>query len=196
MTKAEILDSLIYELKKLDYQNHPAMVESIVSDVYNQLLGQMSQDELDMFEFYAKTYNDQAVTLDTDSNRYYTTLPVAIVNLHRRQGGVLGINSTEGTGHKFFPTSEQEIRMTDNIEAGILGRFYGYFVDHGRIWYDGMTVAIAAAGVRLTLAPQFRDFASTDEINLPTGMDYSLKQLVIDRISNQQVIDLQIEEKD
>jgi hypothetical protein len=195
MTKQQLIDEISYILKKRDYQNHPAIIETVINGVYNQLISELSPMDLQRFEFYSKSY-EANVSLDSSSQRYYADLPVPVVNLNRSQGGVLGVNAKDGTGHRYYPTTEREQRYTENLESGLYDRYSGYYVNRNRVWFTNMNAERASAGVRLNLAPQFRSFSATDEVPLPAGRDYELKQLVIDMITNQQIIDLQIDEKE
>jgi hypothetical protein len=196
VTKQNIIDSVIYELKKLDYVNHPAIVEDVLNDVYNQLMADMSPASLKNFEFYTKNY-EATIVADATSGRYYSTLPVSIVNLQKPQMGVIAINSKDGTGFRFYPTTELELRLTENLESGLYDRYYGWYLNRDKIWYSHkMTSVLATAGVRLSLAVQFKDFAATDVVPLPKGRNYDMKQLAIDYLRQTQIFDLQLEDKD
>jgi hypothetical protein len=190
MTKKEIIDFCRYELKKMDFANHPMIVEGALNAVYNQILADLPARDLDYFEFHTKDY-EVAVTLDATSNRYYSTLPAAIVQLKVPQRGVVAINSKQGTGFRFYPTTEKEVRQTANLESGLYDRYFGFYVHDGKVFYTNYTDELAAAGVRMSLAVQFMDFASTDEVPLPGGRDYDIAQLVIDFIRQTSVIEMQ-----
>jgi len=196
MTKKEHIDQIAYELKKLNYQNHPAIIEAVINDVYNQIIRDLSPAEIKDFEYYTKNY-EVAISKDTGvSERYYSTLPVAVIDLPRPSKGVIAINSTDGTAFRYYPVTERESRLTENLESGLYDRYWGYYINRDTVWYVRMTSTLAAGGVRMLLAPQFREFATSDEVPLPRGRDYDIKQLVIDRITNNQILDLEIEKND
>ena len=197
MTKEQHLAELKYTLKKLDYANHPAIIEAAFNDVYNQIIADLPPAQLKDFEYITKNY-EVAIAKDTGvSDRYYSELPVSIISLPRPTKGVIAINSTDGTAFRYYPITERESRLTSNLESGLYDRYWGYYLQGlDKVFYTRMTATLASAGVRMLLAPQFRDFASTDEVPLPDNRDYSIKQLVIDYIRQTQVLDLQIEKND
>jgi hypothetical protein len=191
MVKSEVIDQIKYQLKKLNYANHPVIIEAVLNDVYNQIMFDTSPRKLQYFEFYTKDY-EVTVSLDSGSNRYYSTLPATIVQLQIPQQGVVSINSKKGTGFRIYPTSEREVRYTANLESGLYDRYYGFYVHRDKVWYVNYDAELAAAGVRMALAVQFRDFAATDEVPIPGGRNYDLKQLAVDYIRQTQILDLQI----
>jgi len=46
VTKQNVIDSVKYELKMLDFANHPAIIEDVLNDVYNQIIGDLKPSEL------------------------------------------------------------------------------------------------------------------------------------------------------
>lgn len=189
-TKQNIIDSLKYALKKHDYNNHPAIIEDVLNDIYNQIIADAPKEHIDKFEFHTKNY-EVAVSLNAASSRYYSTLPVAIINTRRPQHGVISINAKKATGFRYYPTTEREVRLSENLESGLYDRYYGYYLNRDTVWYTGMTADLATAGVRMLLAPQFKDFAATDEVPLPDGANYNMKQLAYDYITQTSIMDLQ-----
>ena len=192
MTKANIIDSIYYMLrKKHDEVNHKAIIESVCNDVYNQLMYDTPAKDLKTFEFYTRT-SEVAVALDADSQRYYSALPYGLVTLKNPINAIVAINSTEGLGHRFYPTTQKDIKNFDGLESDQVVTIYGYYLEGQRVYYKDYTSDLVAAGVRMSLAVQFNEFAATTEIPLPSGRDYEFKQLILDYIKQNNIIDLQI----
>lgn len=191
MQKRHHIDQIKYALKKHDYANHPAIIEAVLNDVYNQILYDTPVKDMTGFEFYTKTY-EVTVSKDSASDRYYSTLPAAIVTLRNPNDAIVSINSKKGTGFRFFPTTENEQQIYDGLEANLVYLRYGYYVQNNKVWYTNYDNELASAGVRMALAVEFREFASTDEVPLPAGRSYDIKQLALDYIRQNNLIDIQI----
>ena len=192
MLKQEIIDEIDYILKKHDFSSHKAIIEAVANDVYNQLIYDTPPKDLDFFEFITKDV-ELAVTQDVNSERYYSSLDgYDIVQLKNPQQGVVAINSKKGTGFRLYPTTEKEVRLSSGLESGQVDIYYGYYVHRDKIWYVNYNATIAAAGVRASLALQFKDFALTDEVPLPSGRNYDFVNLVVDFIRQTTFTDLNV----
>lgn len=191
MTKRNLIDEVAYILEKHDSQNHKAIIETVLNGIYNQIMGEIPESDLRQFEFYTKDFQ---VSISQDSHeRYYSDLPAQVVQLKKPQQGVVSINTIRGTGFLFVPTTERRIRLMDGFEAdSIEGTHVFYYLKRNRVYYHKMSEFRAESDVRMSLAVQFRDFDEDDEVPLPSGRDYDIKQLAIDAIRQSSIIDLQI----
>jgi hypothetical protein len=193
--KKRVIDSVRTLLQEHSHNDHPAYVEDAVNHVYSQMLTEIFQHPHNQFEVYTKNY-EVSISQDGDSERYYSDLPVAVVNLPRKGGGVISIQSEAGTGFRYYPVSEQEWRLTANNESVLYNRYWGWYLNRGRVWYTRMTALLAAAGVRMSLATQFKDFSTTDEVPLPAGKNYDLVQRTYDFIIQKKLLDDETDKQD
>ena len=192
MTKKNHIDEIFYHLRRNDNMNHKAIIEAALNNVYNQIIYDTPTKYLENFEFYTK---DFSVAIAQDAyDRYYSTLPASIVKLKEPQNGVLAINTLKGTGYKFYPTTEKELRQTEGFESRLIdGENIGYYVKRDTVYYDNMDSDTANYNVRMSLAVDFMGFDDDDEVPLPAGRDYDLKALVKDYILNSSITDLQLQ---
>ena len=194
-TKNRVISSVRTMLQEQGHNDHPALVEDAINHVYSQLLIQIPQSPHNQYEIYTKNYK-ASIALDSDSNRYYVNLPVAVVNLPRKGGGVVSVQSEDGKGFRYYPVSEQEWRLTANIESGLYNRYYGYYVNRNKILFTRDMSSYLGVEVRLSLVTQFKDFEATDEVLIPGGQNYDLAQLSYDYITQKSLLDLQIDKED
>lgn len=193
MTQKEHVDEVFYLLKKHDDLNHKAIIRDVLSDIYDQIMSDTPTRELQDFEFHTKEF-EVTVLKDTGySERYYSLLPASIVNLKQPQQGVVSVNLQTGVGFSFWPTTEREVRIYEGLESQLINTAYSYYVKRDRVYYTNFDDEAQAAGVRMALAIQFRDFEPTDEVPLPGGRAYDMKQLAIDYIKQNNILDLQIQ---
>ena len=182
MTKKEIMDFCEEVIN--DDQVHPRVIEYAIERVYEQNIGMLLKKN---FRYWTKRYTSQTVTLDATENRYYTTLPASIVQIPNVTNGVLSINTQQGTGLNFYQTTEENIEYLNNTIGDSINQKIGYFVQRDKVWYHNITAIQATAGVKLILAINFSDFAATDEVPLPSGIN--LIQMAIDFIKQKPVDD-------
>ena len=149
-------------------QIHPETIKYAIERVYEQNIGVLLKKN---FRYWTKRYTGQTVTLDATENRYYTTLPASIVQIPNVTNGVLSVNIQQGTDMNFYQTTEENIEYLNGSIGDNINEKIGYFVQRDKIWYHNITAIQAAAGVKLILAINFSDFAATDEVPLPSGID-------------------------
>lgn len=193
MTQQQFVDYIKWMLAPVDKTNryHKEYIKYGCGLVYAQQLASYPNYTSGEMETYAKLYTGQTVTLDSTTNRYYTTLPAAIVSIPKVTSGVLNINTQQGGDLDFVPTTEQEVFFADGSAAHTIDTTIGYWLQNTKIWYnDGMTAAIAAAGVRMLVLPRFEAFDSTDTINIPGASDMDFIAKVVSILAPTAPVDL------
>lgn len=150
---------------------------------WNQILYDTFSKNLTYLDFYSKDYQSETVSQDAITGQYYVDLPVAIVQLPDRSEGVRAVKGgnqdfdvPQGTGVKFVPISEQEMRYKDNIDVGLSeSSIIGYTVRYDSIWFDrSMDATQAAKKVHLELVVPFDIYTGTENIPVPSGKDEQL----------------------
>ena len=182
-TKQQIIDTVYNDLRRVKpHANYPRpLVEHNIAKAWNQILYDAFRKDLSFFGFYAKLYEAIAVTLDASTGVYVSTLPVAIVQLPDKSAGVRRVSPATTTGLKFAPLSEDLMELKDNLEVGrVASSTIGYVVRYDRVEYDSnMTVAIAAAGVKMSLVVPFDVYGRTENLPIPSGKDKDLVALAL-----------------
>ena len=153
-TKQQVIDTFFRRMKKArpELELHRKDVEYNMARAWNQILHDTFSKNLSYLDFYAKDYEGEAITPNTETNQYYVTLPAAIVQLPDRSEGVRTVRQGDqnfatpaGTGVKFVPISERDMRYKDNIDVGLAeSTVIGYTVRYDSIWFDkNMTSTLA-----------------------------------------------------
>lgn len=197
MTREEYTDTIrnIIDPSGRNPRFRPQQIEAVIEMVYNEYCMSLTPDQYDNADFLTKEYTAQTVTLDSTTNRYYTTLPAPVVPLKIPSEAVRHINTNQGTDLDFVPCTETIWELKDGLFSHDIDTTIGYVVRYNRVWYsDTMTAAIASAGVRMVLAVPFTSFSYSEEINLPVG-GVALMQSVIQILSGTQPMDLKNDNK-
>ena len=189
-TKQNLIDTFYQQLRK-SYPNqkpHRLLVEQNMARAWNQILHDAFRKDLTFLDFYAKTYKSQTVSQEATTKQYYTTLPVAIVQLPDKSEGVRSVEPADqsyatpsGTGVDFIPMSDTMMKLKTNTDVGLSeSSVIGYAVRYDQILFDAnMTAALAAAKVHLKLVVPFDVYGATEEIPIPSGKDEQLYMLTM-----------------
>ncbi len=184
-SKQQIIDTFFRRLKKArpELELHRKDIEYNMARAWNQILHDTFKSDLTFLDFYSKDYTNETVSQDATSKQYYVELPVAIVQLPDKSEGVRSVEAYTqnfatpvGTGVKFVPISDTQMKLKDNIDVGLAeSSVIGYAVRYDKIMFDRqMTVALAAAKVNLKLVVPFNVYTSTENIPIPAGKDEAL----------------------
>ena len=187
-TKQQLIDTYFQQIRKThpELELHRVLVEQNMARAWNQILHDTFSKNLTYLDFYSKDYQTQTVAQDATTGQYYVDLPAAIVQLPDRSEGVRAVKTgnqdfdvPQGTGVKFVPISEQEMRFKDNIDVGLSeSSVIGYTVRYDSIWFDrSMDATQAAKKVHLELVVPFDIYTGTENIPVPSGKDEQLYML-------------------
>jgi len=182
-TKQQIIDTVYQDLRRAKpHMRYPRMlVEHNIAKAWNQILYDAFRKDLSFLGFYAKLYEGIAVTLDASQNVYISNLPVAIVQLPDKSAGVRRISPPTTSGLVFAPISEDLMELKTNLEVGLVeNNTIGYVVRYDRVEYDSsMTVAIAAANVKMSLVVPFDVYTRNENLPIPSGKDKDLVAIAL-----------------
>jgi hypothetical protein len=184
-TKQQLIDTYYQQMRRThpDLMLHRKLIEQNMARAWNQILHDAFSKQLSYLDFYAKDYQSETVNLDAVTKQYYTTLPVAIVQLPDKSEGVRTVKPGDqsfltptGTGVKFVPISEQDMRYKTNLDVGLSeNSLIGYTVRYDTIWYDSnMDATQAAKKVHLELVVPFDIYTGTETVPVPSGKDEQL----------------------
>lgn len=207
MQKIQYIDE-IYNLVKPTSENlTKQMVEVAINAAYNQIAAdsfnsftsRKAYRDITSFDLCKKRFNSVAVTYDTTNAVYYSNYPVALVpNINLDQV----VNTVQGQGTRFYPITEADILVTENLNCNKLDTYISYLPKRERVEYynmesldeddidNGDTPTPRIPTVRLELAIEFKSFESTDIVYMPNGRDYEVKQLAIDFLKQNPIMEI------
>ena len=200
MTKQEHIDS-VYELLGEAFREkiEPQVVEASLNAAYNQICLELSTSGNKSFDLCRKRFTGVAVTWDSDADVYYSTYPAAIVP---KLNVEMIVELVRGSDLYFYPSSEKTRRLVSGSQSDELNTGIPTILKRERIEYrnmeslsddeidGGSTPTPKVATVRMDLAIEFRDFATTDEVYMPDGRDYQVYQLALDMLRNEPIMDV------
>lgn len=189
-TKQQLIDTYYQQMRRThpDKEFHRVLIEQNMARAWNQILHDTFSKNLTLLDFYAKTYTSQTVSLDATTSQYYVDLPVAIVQLPDLSEGVRSVVPGDqsfatpvGTGVKFVPISEDDMRYKDNLDVGLAeNTVIGYNIRYDAIFFDrNMTAVQAAKNVHLELVVPFDGYTGTEKVPVPSGKDEQLYLLTL-----------------
>lgn len=173
MTKQEIRSLIKNLLPKIDKDNkyHDRVVDAACETVLNSMIGDYFNKESQNVDQFTKRYGDDtplAVSHDTTTDIYYTTLPVGFVPLSDKASGIRRVFTVQSGGVMFYPMDAREFDLAkSNSYFYLLNDRIGYVVYPTKIEYFSMDDDIESAGVRMNIVTRFRDLLDTDVVGIP-----------------------------
>lgn len=177
MIKSEIRSSVLNALQRWDKTSkyHSRVLDAKCEEVLNTMYGEVFRMSPHSLQRLCRGYGYTtalAVSTESSTGIYYTTLPVNIVYLPDRSSGCRRVASATQTGIKFYPMDQRE---WDLVMGGSYVNYVkdkvGYIVTPTRVEYYGMTGAILTSGVRMDLLPVYSSYADTDVVLVPEHVD-------------------------
>ena len=200
MTKQQYIDSIHEQLgPALRDEIEKQLVEVVLNDAYNQIVYDLIRSGIYDFDICRKRFPTVAVTHDDTSDVYYSTWPAAIVPYIN---GEMIVNTVQGSGIRLAPMDEQDVLLTEDLPVNGVDTTVYTIIKRERLEYynmeslsqdeidAGSTPTPLYANVRMDLAIQFKEFDSTDQVYMPMGRDYEVKQLALDMLRKEQIIEL------
>lgn len=182
MTKKSLIELLQKRLGPVDGK-HYQVVEGYATLAWQQILYDTFRKDINGLDFYAKEFNGAtrvACTLDTNRNRYYSTLPCPIVQLPDKSAGVRTISTAEGDSLEFCPITERVSKLKSYQTSNLLDGMVYFQVRYDQVWYDeNMPALIADYGVRMVLVPTFDYYSESEEIPIPSGQSQVFVEMVV-----------------
>jgi len=193
MTRQEYIDYIRLSLAPIDKTGryHAEMVRVACDIVYSTKMTMISDDLVGDMDLFSKEFLAQDVTLDAGRGLYYADLPAAIIPIPGVTSGIRSINTNQGMGLDFVPTTEREMYYIDGTVTQLVDTTIGYWLQGQKVWFDtSMTAAIASAGIRMILIPRFSEFDKDDVINIPGATDREFVAEVLQLIAPSAPVDL------
>lgn len=180
MTKIEFIELIKHRLEgearaKNLGKFHPTVISHMIGKAYNSLVVEAYARNMTDFDPYTKTYTGVAIALDVTTGVYYSTLPAAIVQLQRSGSGVMRIIDTDSS-LEFVPINNGELQAIPDLELNLIDDVVGYVYKNHRVEYLGLS---ATDTVNMELVIPFEDYDETDIVQLPTGSDQRIVEMVV-----------------
>lgn len=184
MIRKAMIELIQHRLKRLDKtgQYHDRFIEGACDLIWQSIAyNHYEVNGADPY-LYSKKYEDVAVSQDADG-RYYTDIPVEIINLPRTNSGILRIDKDISRDFEFVPTTDRNFTFMFSQEVYRVGTKIYWYNSKDRIIYgDSMTSTIAARGVDLTLCIPFSRFGLDETLPIPADQGAQFMASVIEMI--------------
>mgnify|MGYP001013040274 CR=1 FL=1 len=200
MTKQEYIDFVHEELGEALRKNiEKQSVEAAINTAYNQIVFDLVRGGVRNFDLCRKRFTSIAVTYDSNADVYYSDWPAAIVP---HINGEMIVSTVQGSGIRFAPMSEQDVLLTTGLLVDLIDTTIYTIIKRERIEYynmeslsqdeidTGSSPTPKISTVRMDLAIEFREFATTDEVYMPMGRDYEVLELALDFLRKEPIIDI------
>jgi hypothetical protein len=188
MLKQEIRSLIRNSLPRIDKTArwHDQVINAAIEKVISQMYEDVWRLSPLNLQRYVKQYGyttPVAVTLETDTNIYYSTLPESIIPFQDKASGVRRISTVVQGPFTFFPMDPREM---DLVAVGCyfntVNTKIGYAVNQTRIEYYNMSLAVAGDGVRMDLIIPFSKYDEDDEVKIPEMTDLKTGESFFDRV--------------
>lgn len=176
MIKAEIRSSVLNSLLKWDStaRYHPRFLDAIIEQIRNEMLMEVWRANPLMLQNYIEQYGYDtplAVSYESTSGIYYTTLPENIVIFPDKASGVRRMAPHKQTGIRFYPMDAREWDLVmGGSYVNTINNKIGYIVNTTRIEYYGMTGTVEAQGVRADLIIPFSEYTDVQIVPCPAHL--------------------------
>lgn len=184
--KIALIELIKYRLKgKTTNDNNidNRMVSYYIGRAFNQLLYETFRKDFDNLDSYTKTYLNVDVLDEESTEISYSVLPAPIVQFPLVADGIRNIQTMKGGSFEFAPMTNDELSLSDGLDVNIIDDVIGYAFKNGRIEYKGMTSDILdGGGVRMDLVIPFEEYEDMDYVQIPSGQDERLFQLVVNSL--------------
>ena len=188
MDKIGYIDALYTKIGPHRKGNSKQLCEVALNMAYNQIISSVLSNGRENFMPSVKEFTAVTIQKDGTTGTAYATYPVDIVSAD----GLITVNTVKGTGARFFPMREREVRLIEGGYAEGQMIEYGYIPKRERVEFWNIKDSnddLIINSCTLELAIQFKEFVSTDTVLMPNGRDYEVLQLAEDWLSNMQIID-------
>lgn len=189
MTKEQLIDVIVDKVNGGDGvadgmgHQHPAVIEKHIELAFNSIIYQLcltaiSNADFAQLDAFVKAFNNVSVTCDTARDEYYSTLPVAIINLPVNRG-VRMICPMKDQHNAFVFRENNTCEIYDELEVGQIDNRIKYYLENTHIFYNKqMTDELATNGVLMKIIPTFSGWGDTDELPLPGGKDMEIIEAI------------------
>jgi len=156
---------------------HNEVIDRAIEKVINQLYHDTYLRDSLALQRYTKRFGSVVAVPVLDeviTGVYYSEYPTGVnpVSFPDKASGVRRVTTTLQGGITFYPLDprEYELVTSGSYFNTITGKI-GYVVTQERVEYYNMSVAVAAAGVRMDIIVPFSDYDDDDDISIPEITD-------------------------
>jgi hypothetical protein len=177
-----------------DVDLHEEYVRLFVGRAYNQIVCDLVSKGFKDLDLFCKLYKGISIEQDTDTEIYYSLLPVDISPLPNVKSGVRSVGPTNSP-IDYVPLSREKLSIYSQLSVSTVSSRIGYTVgknDSGKLTVDyfGMSVGNEPTSVKMYLLIPFEAYKDTDIINIPAGQDQNILNLVVKFMREEPVKDL------
>jgi hypothetical protein len=154
-------------LKKYDHRIIAARCNETYKLMLNEIyLTTKRKRDYSIFDLYCKSFIVD-IKRDDASERYYSTLPKAIVSMPL-EVVVRKISPIKDHAVSFIPITTNDIEVLTKLPVGNIPGIYFYF-ENDRIYYWHLPIEFNDHTVNMRLVTNFSDYDEKETINTPTG---------------------------
>ena len=175
MKKIEFLESL---QDRLQVKTDLRTLAIYVGRAWNTVVYETFRKDFSHLDIYTQTYNNVAVSYDSNIDVYYSAFPVSIIQLPMAGDGIRSIHSMQGKGIEFAAIRSEMQDIHSGLEVGTLDGPIPYYIVNGRIEYGNTGGIDTITEVRMRAIPQFEAIDMFSEIYFPVGTDERILEIV------------------
>lgn len=208
MIKSEMRASVQSALRAIDKtaKFHDSVVDQAIEHSMNQFLFDIYiQRPMDL-DAYTREYGSE-VALEVKENEstrnHYTKIPAAYIPLPEKNSGIRYVVSHDRDRSILYPMSMREMLLAPQTYSGSVTSEDGdpytrsfYAVRGDTIIYHNINNSLINEGVRMGIVIPFREYADTDEVNVPFGQNDKVFLSTVQKIAQIPPVDLRDNNKD
>ena len=187
MTKAYLRSQLSNLLAKIDKTSryHETFLDHVLETCINSVYYQVHEKNPRALGQYTIRYSQTISAMQYEG--YAAVLPVELVPLPDKRGGVRSISDHTDTSIYFAPITDQEYQLMkssqvdDNLTTTTPNVIY-YVTGVDEIFFANMTATIATHTFTFDLIPAFTSIGDTVEVRLPYGKDVEIMKMALEMI--------------
>jgi len=175
MKKIELIESIN---EQLPIKVNLKVLALFIGRAFNQIIYDTFRKKLTSMDIFTRVYKDIDVSFDSDTDTYYSVLPVQIVQLPQSGDGIMSIHSNKGRGVEFAAKKSSSRDIHSGMEVDVLDGPIPFWIEDGKVMYETRGGITTIDKVRIQLIPEFMVLDMMDDIHIPSGQDERLLELV------------------
>jgi len=143
----------------------------------------LNSTQTDISSEFESVYENIPVLLDTNRERFYSTLPAQLISLNIKGNANNSIGVRQISGMKdeydvFIPMNSNDTGVFFGLEAQGLHGKIGFWVENKKVIYENMPYYWENKTVLIKMISSIYDLDLDDFIPIPAGVEEELEQLV------------------
>lgn len=168
---------------------HPQRVQYFIASAFNTIYYNTFKKDPKELDLYAKNYKAE-ILYNSERNIYYSNLPKPIVQFPDG-GGIRKIGTLQGTKIEFVQTNVVESDIVSNTILSMIIKEIGYIQTNNKIEYRNFDPYLQIKEVFISMVVPFNDLEKTEWVQIPSGKDLELIDIVKQLIMQRQIADKQ-----